>query len=144
MFYLFVATSIIYTQSFASGVTPSSQCTAWLTFSSLLVSRPYTSLKIQGTYDPTGITLTDPTIIAAIANALRVGVAYGPVSSGGYSWAVGNCAVSGTYWELTATGSICSCNTGYTVRPCIGNSNWGGVNSATCGGAAQTMTVTFT
>ena len=143
-FDFFAASSIIYSQSFANGVTPSSECTAWLTFQSQLISRPYTSLTIKGSIDPTGITLTNPSIILDIANALRTNTAYGPISSNGYSWAVGVCAVSGSFYELTATGSICSCNTGYTVRPCIGNSNWGGINSNTCSGSSQTMTVIFT
>ncbi len=46
--------------------------------------------------------------------------------------------------ELSAANSICSCpNPEYIVRPCIGNANWGGVNTATCGGDTQTMTVVF-
>jgi hypothetical protein len=45
------------------------------------------------------------------------------VSSNGYSWGVGNCAVSRIYMELIATGCACYCNTGYTVRPCIGNNS---------------------
>jgi len=99
---------------------------------------------IKGTNNPTGIELTTPAYISGIANALRTNSAYGPVSSNGYSWAVGNCAVSGTYMELTATGSVCSCNTGYTVRPCIGNGNWGALNAYTCSGNTQLITVIFT
>ena len=139
----FAASSIIYTQGFIYGAIPTTQCNAWLTFQSLLVSRPYTSLTIQGTNDPIGITLTNPTYILDIANALRTNTAYSAVMSNGYSWAVGICAVSGNYYELTATGSICACNTGYTVRPCIGNNNWGGINGVTCSASSQTMTVIF-
>ncbi len=143
VFDFFVAYSIVYSQSFTHGVTSSSQCTAWLTFQSQLISRPYTSLTIKGSNDPTGITLINPTYILGMANALRTNTAYGPVSSNGYSWAVGVCAVSSSYSELTATGSICSCNTGYTVRPCIGNANWGAINAYTCNGSSQTMIVIF-
>jgi hypothetical protein len=146
VFHFFAASPIIYTQSFPSGSvsSSSSQCSAWLTFQSQLISRPYTSLRMSGSNDATGITLTNPTYILNIANALRTNTAYGPVSSNGYSWAVGLCAVSGSYYELTATGSICACNTGFTVRPCIGNQNWGAINGYTCGASAQTMTVIFT
>ena len=98
-------------------------------------------MKISGSNDPTGITLTNAAYILGIATALRTNTAYGPVSSNGYSWAVGGC---GSGPELTATGSICSCNTGYTVRPCIGNLNWGAVNAYTCSAGSQTLTVTFT
>lgn len=138
----FQGNGVTYTSSFSSGVTPSSQCTTWLSFVSQLTGS-YTTLTISGSNDPTGITLTNSAMVAAIASALRNGNSYGPTSSNGYSWAVGPCAVSGSYNELTATGTVCGCNTGYTARPCIGNTNWGGVNSATCGGPTQSITVTF-
>jgi hypothetical protein len=100
----------------------------------------YTTLKIEGSANPTGITLTNPTYVNAIANAIKNNVAYGPVSSNGYSWEVGSC---GGGYELTATGSICACSTGYTVRPCIGNQNWGGINGVTCNAGSQTLIVVF-
>jgi hypothetical protein len=42
---------------------------------------------------------------------------------------------------LSANGDICRCSSGYVVRPCIGNQNWGGVNGNTCNAGAQTMRV---
>jgi hypothetical protein len=141
VFDFFIASSISYSQGFVSGATPSSQCTAWTTFRSLLTAGSYTSMKISGTNDPVGITLTNAAYVLAIANALQTYTAYGPVSSNGYSWMVGGC---GSGPELTATGVICQCNTGYTVRPCIGNYNWGGVAGSTCSAGSQTLTVTFT
>ena len=121
-------------------MTPSAQCTAWTSFVTLLTVRPYTGLVIRGSVDPVGVAVTDPTVIAGIALALRTSGVYGPVTSNGRSWAVGLC---GSGRELSASGAVCSCTTGYTVRPCIGNSNWGGVNTATCGGSTQTMIVEF-
>ena len=132
---------IIYSQIFTSGVTPSSQCTAWTSFLAQLTVLPYTKLTINGTLDPIGITLTDSTVVAAIALALRTAVSYGPSVSNGYSWMVGAC---GAGPELSAAGSICFCpSSAYILRPCIGNANFGGVNSATCGGPDQTMSVIF-
>ena len=96
---------------------------------------------MSGSNNPTGITLTNPSMVAAIAQALRTNTAYGPVSSNGFSWIVGPC---GGGYELTSTGIICRCNTGYTIRPCIGNRNWGAINSNTCSAGTQTMTLTFT
>lgn len=87
-----------------------------------------------------GITLTNPTYVTAIASAMRVGTAYGPVSANGYLWTVGAC---GGGIELSAAGSVCACVTGFTVRPCIGNYNWGGINGPTCSSISQTMTVKF-
>ena len=98
-------------------------------------------MTISGSLDPTGVTLTDPAIIAGIALALRTSTAYGPGVANGRSWMVGVC---GGGYELSAGGSICACTTAdYLLRPCIGNSNYGGANSNTCSGPSQTMTVTF-
>ena len=142
MVFSILANSIIYSQTFSGGSSSSSQCSAWNTFRALLVSsRSYSTLTMSGSNNPTGITLTNPSIVAAIAQALRTNTAYGPASSNGYSWRVGPC---GGGYELTSTGSICRCNTGYTVRPCIGNSNWGAINTFTCSAGTQTMTITFT
>jgi len=131
---------ITYSQSFTSGVTPSSQCSAWTTFVAQLTVRSYTLLTVSGSLDPVGVTVTDPVVIAAIAMALRTGGSYGPVTSNGRSWAVGAC---GSGSELSVIGTVCYCNAGYDVRPCIGNSNYGGINGATCGGGTQTLIVTF-
>ena len=106
-----------------------------------LTTRSYTSLTISGTYDTVGVTLTDATIIGNITLALRASSSYGPVSSNGHSWAVGACGAGS---ELSAGGSVCACRTpSYALRACIGNSNWGGVNSTTCSAPTQTMTATF-
>lgn len=129
-----------YSQFFTYGVTASSQCSAWTSFVALLTVRTYTSLNIRGSLDSVGVTITDPTVIGAIAAALRTSTAYGPVTSNGRSWAVGGC---GPGMELSATGTVCWCNTGYIVRPCIGNLNWGGVNGATCSASSQTLIVEF-
>ena len=95
---------------------------------------------IRGSVDTVGVAVSDSTVIAGIALALRTSGTYGPVTSNGRSWAVGGC---GGGREITATGAICQCNTGHTVRPCIGNSNWGAVNAYTCGAATQTLVVEF-
>ncbi|CAF4590768.1 unnamed protein product [Rotaria socialis] len=111
------ALNIVYSQSFTSGVTPSSACTAWTNFVAQLTPLPYTLLQMNGTYDSVGVTITDSTVIAAIAVALRTAAAYGPVTTNGRSWQVGAC---GTGSELSAAGSICMCpSPDYLVRPCI-------------------------
>jgi hypothetical protein len=74
-----------------------------------------------------------------ICQALHDGQATS-VACGGKTWRTGNC---GNGMELTTTSNICSCDNGYTIRPCIGNGNpnWGGVNTATCNGPTQTIEV---
>ena len=129
----------MFSQTFTSGAT-SSSCPTWQAFQALLTVQNYTSLTMSGSNNLVGITLTDPVIVATIALALRTNTAYGPVISGGYSWSVGSC---GSGFELTATGTPCTCGGSYTVRPCVGNLNWGGINTATCGAGTQSMTVRF-
>jgi hypothetical protein len=63
------------------------------------------------------------------------------VACGGFTWRVGNC---GSGIEINADNTLCQCdNPGWIVRPCIGqgNSNWGGMNTATCNGPTQTLEV---
>ena len=141
------AQTIVYSQYFISGGTPTTQCTAWETFrASLLSTYAYTSFTISGSADPTGITCSSPTITLAVANAMRTGTSYAS-TFGGYTWTVNAGCTTGsgctsTPVELGVIGS-CACSTGYDLRPNIGNNNWGGINGVTCGAASQTMIVTF-
>jgi len=132
-----------YSQSFPSGTVlrTDPQCVAWTSWVSTLDATGCTGIVLSGTYDTTGITCTDPTVVQAIATALRT-ASSGTWSCNGRSWRTGPCGTSST--ELSAAGSICSCpSTEYIVRPCINNLNWGGINTNTCSGPAQTMTVSF-
>jgi hypothetical protein len=80
-----------------------------------------------------------------LCQALHSGTTTGGIGCGGRTWEVSTGC--GPSLELTADGSFCNCDSGYTVRPCIGNDNWGGVNGPTCNGLpspgnnTQTMTV---
>ncbi|CAF2007477.1 unnamed protein product [Rotaria magnacalcarata] len=84
-----------------------------------LTCSSHTSLNLYGTNGSIGIDVTNTAVATAIASALRTGTAYSG-SSNGHSWQVGTC---GTGIELTATGATYSCNPGYIIRPCVGNSN---------------------
>jgi hypothetical protein len=133
-----VVSTVMYSQNFTNGNNHSAQCAQWQNFLTQLTIQNYTLLKIQGTYDTVGLSINDSTVIGNIALALRTSGSYGPVSSNGVSWVVDTC---GSGMELT-TNSGCACiNPGYSIRPCIGNSNFGALNSATCNGTFQTMTV---
>ncbi|MFH1438057.1 MAG: hypothetical protein ABIJ56_20280 [Pseudomonadota bacterium] len=131
-----VVTGATYTDTFTSGVAPSAaQCTNWNSFRASLTGA-YSSVTIKGTYDTVGVTCTGATA-NTICQTLRVGGG-GSWSCGGRTWQTGTCGGI----ELSAAGSICSCpNPDYLVRPCIGNENWGGANTATCAGPTQTLTV---
>ena len=138
--FLFDLANTSYSQTFTSGLNSSSQCAAWASFITLLTVQSYISLTMRGTLNPVGVSVTDPTVIANIALALTTNGTYGPVTSNSRLWHVRPC-LGGI--DLSADGLACSCGSIYSVRPCIGNSNWGGVNSTTCGGPSQTMIVEF-
>jgi len=136
---------ITYSESFTQGVTPTTQITSWVAFRQLLVPHTYSKLKISGSQNPTGITLTDPTVIANIANAMNTLTPYS-FTTGGNMWTVGinNCN-SGVQFAVNTT--VCSCGggaTSYLIRPEIGTQNWGGISGTVCNAPSQTMTLEFT
>ncbi len=133
---------ITYSQSFTGGATSgiaTPQGIAWTSFCASLPSSGCLGFTIKGSNDLVGISCTNAAIAQSIADAMRTNIFYSG-SSDGQTWSVGFGCGGGV--EITNTGT-CSCNPGYTVRPNIGNSNWGGINGATCGAPTQTMTVVF-
>jgi hypothetical protein len=91
---------------------------------------------MSGIFDTTGVTCSDPAAATQICRALHHG-SFTSVSCGGHTWSVGQCG--GT--ELSVDVSVCFCSfPGRTVRPCEGEF-WGGVNTDTCDGQSQNMTV---
>ncbi|NQW42536.1 MAG: PKD domain-containing protein [Bacteroidetes bacterium] len=143
--------SIIYNETFTGGSgysSGSSQWDNWTTLRTSLadtIANRYLSVTISGTNDATGRTCSDPTLTRRIASNLG-NASNLTISCGGYNWVVGSCG-SGPELNVTSTGAgICNClSPGWTLRPQInaGNQNWGGVNTATCGGATQTIKLEF-
>jgi hypothetical protein len=133
--------SVIYSQDFFQGVGANEQCPAWEAFRSQLTSTSYSSVTMSGTFDTTGVTCNDPTVATQICRALNSG-SFLSVPCNGRIWNVGDC---GNSVELSADGSTCVCDFGYVARPCIdggfSNPNWGGMNTSTCFGPSQNMTV---
>ena len=136
-----IADAQTYSQSFTHNVSypPASiQSTSWSSFRASLPSSGVTSITISGSLDPVGRTCNDPIKAQQIADALRAG-SPSNLQCNSSSWATGFC---GAGLELTVANSqnVCSCVTGYTVRPDIQNSNWGGIG-ATCGAPSQNLNV---
>lgn len=150
------AQNVIYSDSFVVGQSycpGSTQYDKWVTFRAALDTSTNQFLKItvKGTYNTTGRECTDKYIVRKIATSLKNGSS-GSYSCGGYTWTVGAaggcysnvCGSTSNSVELTVDGSTCSCVTpGWSFRPGITNSNWGGINTYTCGGSNQRMTVEF-
>jgi hypothetical protein len=129
---------VVYTDSFTTGVASPTQCTDWTNFRAKLTG-VYTSITVRGTFDPVGHTCTGAAA-TTLCNALRNGTAVGATTCGGHLWSVDT--ICGLELNAQSGNTGCPCETpGYEVRPCIGNANWGGVNTNTCTPPSQTMTV---
>ena len=147
-----VSYSETFTQ-FSTYCPGSSQFDNWGNFrASLDPNVIYVEAKVSGTNDGVGLTCDDPCLNQQIAEALKNGTALSVFCNGNW-WTVRGeschtgCSNSSADVELRVdpvSQGMCFCdNPAYTFRPCIGNSNWGGINSATCGAPTQTMTVEF-
>ncbi len=151
------AQDVTYSQTFNNGATycPSSpQYDGWGIFRAQLdtVTKKFRKVTVKGSNDPVGITCNDPVATRQIAAALRSNTTF-TVICDGKPWLVGvgsncvafGCASANDATELVVNSTfLCNCtNPGYIFRPCIGNSNWGGINGVTCGGNTQTMEVVF-
>lgn len=130
-----------FVRTFSDGSLATSQCTDFKAFLSGLVPGNYQNVTLLGTNDSWGRSCTDPIIVNILATNLRNGTSYTSPPCGGHVWSVGNCEGQP---EISAGAQVCACSAvGYSFRPCIGNSNWGGVNTPTCGGPNQTMGLAF-
>src|SRR5690606_8741599 len=99
---------------------------AWNTFRMQIQAlNNFGYLKLSGSNDPVGVECMGAPA-NTLCQALGTGVATSTMCNG-RTWSVGTC---GSGIELSAQGVVCQCtNPGYISRPCIGNSNWGGINT---------------
>lgn len=130
----------VFTDSFFRFQSPTfAQCNSWNNYrTNQLVNGSYGSVTMSGTFDPAGVTCSDPAAATQICQALHQG-SFASVFCNGHFWNVGECG--GIVLNLDT--GICSCDfgLGHAIRPCIFNENWGGMNTQTCGAPSQTMTV---
>lgn len=125
----------------------SSKMALWNNFrNDLDTSLNYSKITISGTYDPTGISCTDPVIVKNIAKAIAANTNLNITSCDGNVWHI--CHWGGDYFDFwinapsNCDGSNCP-DPGYIIRPGIGNVNWGGINTATCWAPSQRMNIVF-
>ena len=127
------AYALTYSQYFlASSTASTAAVTAWTAFRNSLASpNSFTGFTISSSLGG-AITCSDPTVTTALASALAAGspVSY---SCAGSTWHVGVC---GSGIEFSNAGS-CSCVNGFSIRPAIGNSNWGGGGYSSVGGQSS-------
>lgn len=149
------AESIVWTDVFHQGVSTSDdQCIAWHEFlDKLTPDNEFKAVTMKGTFSVDGITLTDPVAVQQLAYLLNTRTE-GSVTADGHSWHVyigcntdNSCVEKGGGVELriddNLRGCQCSSDESFTVRPDIGNANWGGINAESCNSPSQTMLVEF-
>jgi cysteine-rich repeat protein len=114
------------------------QCGNWNNFRASIANGGYTKVTLRGNLDMVG-RVCNGANANTICQNLKNGLATNLFCDGS-TWMIGTC---GAGVEISTTGSICNCNVGHTVRPCIGqgNPNWGGMNTNTCNGPSQTLEV---
>src|SRR6478609_1496277 len=142
------AQSVVWGDLFTQGITPNtSQCTNWTNFLNSLTPRTYGAVWISGSLNQQGFRITDPIAATQLANLLFTRTA-GSVVSGGHTWSVGiNCgSCNGAQGvELYLDASACLCSANASIRPQIGNLNWGGLGgTSNCNAPSQSMRVEFT
>jgi hypothetical protein len=135
----------VFSQSFIQTAAPTSIVeTAWNTFRASLTGS-YTSFTWSST-NGNSITVTHPTSVQTLANALRNATNNTQVTINSVIWRVGTgCGtpkIGGVAVEFSNIAS-CSATSTYALRPMINNANWGGTNQSTVGAPSQTITLTF-
>ncbi|MCP4697917.1 MAG: PKD domain-containing protein [Gammaproteobacteria bacterium] len=137
-----LSANVVYEESFtgeASYGSGTPQYDNWISFRGQL-NTTVSSVTISGSNDPTGVSCTDPTVAQQLATALFDGSDSGFLACNGRNWNVGTC---GSAIEFNATGNLCVCSSGYTLRPSINHRDWGGIGSTTCNASSQTLRVEF-
>ncbi|CAF3972920.1 unnamed protein product [Adineta steineri] len=136
--------AITYSQYFASS-TATTQCSEWSAFVASLTCTNYSRIRLNSTSNPTGLTVTDPTVVNAIWLALRTSRTYTGASNG-YTWTVNMC---NNGQELRTSGSACSCDDNYGIRSCNNKADIGklggisNVKNIACGASSQAISLTF-
>jgi len=129
----------VFSENFPQFSDAPAQCDSWNDFlDNRLSDTTFHSITIAGTFDPTGVTCSDPGSATQICEALHHR-SFASVTCNGHLWNVGNCGGP----EVVVDNPVCNCTFGFdhTVRPCVGFGEWGGVGTETCFAPTQTMTV---
>lgn len=129
-----------YIEAFTSGAVPTAQQCADFKAAVATGSTPGRIIKLAGSNDPVGDTCMDPATVASLVSAATILATGGSIPGSlslpcnGRTWTVCSC---GTLEITTApSANCCACPAATagvtTIRPCIGNANWGGAKTQTC------------
>lgn len=140
-----------WSESFVANTpTTPQQCDKWNTFLDQLAGKNFASVTLSGTFDEVGKSINDPAAATKLASLLSTRTP-GSVQVGGEYWTISSCGTTvcnhngfpSIELSVNTTGSGCSCSANYAIRPSINTVNWGGVNTSTCPGPAQTIRLEF-
>jgi len=133
--------AVTFSQTFtANNAASASVKSAWTTFRSALTGT-YTQFTFSSTFNNTSITVSDPTKVQTLANAM-LNSTFASAVIGSNTWSY---SPSSSWDEFgnAGYGNCTSTSTTFVVRPQIQNQNWGGVGGLTCSAQTQTITLTF-
>ena len=139
--YAFNSLSQSYTVSVSSTGT---QCTEFENWRKTLTRKDYRIVKIRNNLTKFEAVSKDAKIVQAMADFLRTASSTPTLTSwkdGNNQWDISTCG--GIEISMNSGSCACSGTDNATFRPCIVNSNWGGVQGSTCGAASQTLTLEF-
>lgn len=143
------AQTVAWNDSFEQGKAPTpEQCQTWSGFLNQLAGKSFVSVKISGSLDATGFTISDPAAANQLATLLTSRTP-GSVISGGNTWTVttcfsGACGEASTALAVNGDTQKCSCSDRYAIRPHSINEDWGGLNvSSSCKAPSQSMSLVF-
>ena len=135
-----------WTDTFLQGVpATTTQINTWNAFRASLTPGSYCAMWIGGTFNTAGISCNNAPEVNAYATALQNYTSYTTPSCLGNVWSLCN-RYDGEVWlNPPSECSGANCPNGYIIRPGIGtgNPNWGGVNTQTCSGPNQRMSLIF-
>ena len=144
------AQSVTWSESYQQFVAPTAeQRQHWTDFLTQLKDKKFASVTLSGSFDPTGVSLNDPTGATQLAALLASGTP-GTIYSGGHAWTVTRCDVGNgvvaTALSVDGNEMACDCDDTYALRPHSTNGDWGGVNSpsvGSCQATSQSMKLEF-
>jgi hypothetical protein len=131
-------TGTVFSEDFFQFESAPAQCNRWNDFlNNQLIDGSYSAVSMSGTFDPTGVTCSDPTAATQICQALHHG-SFASVFCNGHTWNTGQC--SGTELSIDRGVCVCAFGTERDVRACTGP-DWGGMATDTCDAPDQNLTV---
>ena len=126
-----VTDNVTWSDTFFRGVTPTQEQRAkFIAFTDNLTVGTYRKIWIGNTDNVTWCD-NETLIDSVISNYDNMTYSFKGQYCGGMYWTFGNCGIGN---EISAFPSVigdCACRgVGYTIRPLIGNANWGGVEGS--------------